>query len=837
MFWSTKTGIANKYSFSSSPTFTAEPWSVFTGRLKPGSSSSSTSVTNTKVSIFVFDKKQFEHYLSKYGIIKSKSSSRDKHLIQEGYEILRNQVNNLAKLKHPNILTLIEPLEEHSKNFMFVTEYVTGTLENIFKDDFDEEQDFLQGHIKSDVVIQRGIQQLVSGLDFIHNRANFVHLDIQPRSIFINDNSDWKISGLGHIVKLPQGTNSSDFVFPQYDPRIPQFYMLNLDYTAPELVFENTLSYKNDYFSLGLVINFLYNGNNTLIKAENSLTDYKSEYGKFERKLSSLSWDNIFIKVPIKLRSSIPKLMNRDIYSRYDNITEFLDSDFFQDPLIKTLNFLDDLPTKSNQERSVFLDGLVDLLPQYPSTLLQRKFLPILVDLLSQLSSEKVVDSHSISRDLEIIIKIGSTVSQLTFSEKVFPIITNPNIFPVLLQHASMSFIENMSSLKDKIKLPSFVEKILNPLLQYVLDKCNNEDLVLLQEKLLGQMPLILGCYDFASVKNEVLPLLCNLFTKTTSLTIKTICMTCFETLIDRKAIDSYTCTESLLPLFKAMKTRDSRILLKALSLFAKIPSLITDEVILVENLLPLLWSYSMASTLKRHQYTEFVNVINNLTRDIQKKHIDKLDNSKDTTEKGNSFNEVIASTNSSSRRIDLDNQASKNVSAPVIQPTKKVTNTPISPANRNTENKTIATKPVSILSPRQVHNLRVKQTSKPYRDVSNPIVNSSGSSIVQPSQPHRNDTSAILNPTSKRTPILNSSSIIKNSPVKDINQGSKTSTPTQLAFPSTTAPVLTPVTGQNSTGNSSATLPPGFSVSLQPIKKNSPEPSALSNKPTDSLI
>lgn len=381
MFWSTKTGISNKYSFSSSPTFTSEPWSVFTGRAK--SSSTGPSNGNTRVSIFVFDKKQFEHYLSKYGIIKSKSSSRDKQLIQEGYEILRNQVNNLAKLKHPNILTLIEPLEEHSKNFMFVTEYVTGTLESTFKG-FDDEQDFLKGNIKNDIITQRGIQQLVTGLDFIHNRANFVHLDIQPSSIFINDNSDWKISGLGHIMKLTQGTNSSDFLFPQYDPRIPQFYTFNLDYTAPELVFENTLSYKNDYFSLGLLINFLYTGT-SLIKAGSSLSDYKSEYGKFERKLSSLSWDSIFIKLPVKLRLCIPNLMNRDIYSRYDNITEFLDSEFFQDPLIKTLNFLDDLPTKSSEERTVFLDGLVELLPQYPSTLLQRKFLPILVDLLSQL--------------------------------------------------------------------------------------------------------------------------------------------------------------------------------------------------------------------------------------------------------------------------------------------------------------------------------------------------------------------------------------------------------------------------------------------------------------------
>ena len=153
MFWSTKTGISNKYSFSSSPTFSAEPWSIFTGRPK---SSSSSSTGNNKVSIFVFDKKQFENYLLKYGIIKSKSSSKDKRLIQEGYEILRNQVINLAKLKHPNILTLIEPLEEHSKNFMFVTEYVTGTLESTFKEDADNGQLFSQHFLYKQYSYKKG---------------------------------------------------------------------------------------------------------------------------------------------------------------------------------------------------------------------------------------------------------------------------------------------------------------------------------------------------------------------------------------------------------------------------------------------------------------------------------------------------------------------------------------------------------------------------------------------------------------------------------------------------------------------------------------------------------
>lgn len=668
-FWSSKSGINSKYSFSSSPTFTAEPWSVYTGRPKGSSNASNLS----KVSLFTFEKKQFENYLLSYGIIKSKSSSHDKKLIQEGYDILRDHVNNLAKLKHPYVLTLVEPLEEHSKNFMFVTEYVTGSLESIFSSDDTEEQDFLKGYIKDDIVIQRGILQLVNALDFIHNRASSVHLNIQPKSIFINENSDWKVSGLGHLFKLPQGTNTADYYFSQYDPRTPKFMSLDLDYTAPELVFENTVSCKNDYFSLGLLINFLYNGKNILFKTENSINQYKDEYSKFERKISSMTWDNVFIKVPDKLKSCISKLMNRDIYSRYDNIAEFANSEFFHDPLIKVLNFLDDLPTKSNEEKLVFLDGLVELLPQFPTSILQKKFLPILLELLDILCNEKTIDARCIVKDLDIVIKIGSNLSQLTFSEKILQILSHNNNFQVLLENATECLVDNLKILKDKVKSSEFLDKIMNPLLTYTLQDNTKENVVTVQEKILAQINLIIDCYDFPAIKNFLLPLFCKLFTKTTSLTIKIALVECFEKLISQNAVDKYTCTEDILQLFKTMKTRDSRILMKSLKLFEIVPKLVTDEESLIDQLVPLLWSYSMASTLTKSEYLEFVKIINKLSSDIQKNHITKLtDIARNSNNSGAiNFNKVLES-NEIKNPDDPDVVASKNISAPVMHPIKK---------------------------------------------------------------------------------------------------------------------------------------------------------------------
>ncbi|CCK70877.1 Scy1p KNAG_0F02100 [Huiozyma naganishii CBS 8797] len=832
VFWTSKSGISSKYSLSSSPTFAAEPWSVYTGRPK---SSSSNSASNSKVSVFIFDKKQYEHYLLTYGIIRSKSSSSDKQLLQEGYEILRNQVSNLAKLKHPNILTLVEPLEEHSKNFMFVTEYVTGSLETFFKGEEEDEEDFLQGHIKNDIVIQRGILQMITGLDFIHNIAKSVHLDIQPKSVFINGNSDWKISGLGHLVKLPEGSDTKEYLFSQYDPRTPAFMMLNLDFAAPEIVFENLLTCKNDYFSLGLLINFLYNGQNVALKTENSISQYKSEYTSFERKVNSRSWDSVFLKVPPKLRPCIPKLMNRDLYARYDNITDILESDFFNDPLVKTLNFLDELPAKSNEERLVFLDGLAELLPQFPTALLQRKFLPILADLLELLCQDKTPDARCISKDLNILIKIGRTLSQLTFQERLYPLITNKKNFIILLETSALTLIENLPVLKEKVKNSNFIEHILSPLLKYVFEGCTDENVIVLQEQLLGQISLILESYDFPAIKNFIVPLLSKLFTKTTSLTVKISCVSCFTKMVEQKAIDAYICAEEILPIFKTMKTRDARILFKALQLFERVPQLITDEVVLVESLLPLLWSYSMSSTLNKAQYSQFVNVINTLSTDIQKKHTSRLnEGSLEPGDTPNAFKKIIEG-QPTAKKVDPENEASKNVSIPVIQPIKKTT--PSGNGNGNGSSILTPQDKRTTSSPMTQRRGAVNSPSASYNSVGRGGANGNTSPNVSArrlqSPPMAQSRTVPQNDGDTFSKFMASSpSAASLAPRGQQTAPSNATSKTKLDVHSPMSP------SKQQTGS---TLPPGFSISLQPSRKdstpNSSSNNSISNGALDSLI
>ncbi|CCH59346.1 hypothetical protein TBLA_0B05130 [Henningerozyma blattae CBS 6284] len=828
MFWSTKTGISANYSFSSSPTFSAEPWSIYTARPKSGSNSS----IPPKVSVFMFDKKQYENYLLNYGIIKSRSSSADKNILEEGYEVLRNQVSNLAKMKHPNILTLIEPLEEHSKNFLFVTEYVTGSLETVFSNP-DEEQNFLQGHVKEDVIIHRGIYQMVHALDFIQNRALSVHMDIQPRSVFINKNADWKLSGLGFLVKLPKDTQQAEHFLPQYDPRIPAFMHIDYNYTAPEIVLDNSVSFKSDFFSLGCLIYLLYSGQN-LLNTENSSSEYKDEYIKFERKVSTMSWDTVFAKLPVKLRQCIPKLMNRDLYSRYDSITDFLDSDFFKDPMIRTLNFLDDLPTKSNEDKLIFLDGLSELLPKFPNSLLQRKFLSVLLNLINQLCAEKSPNARCISVDFDIIIKIGASLSQLSFQERIYPIISSKIVFPVLLKYANISFIDNLAILKEKIKQQDFLEGVLKPLLTHVLQDMDGDAAVLPQEKILAGMPLILETLDFLTVKNFLLPLISKLFTKTTSLKVKITCVSCFSLLIEKKTIDNYIVCDDILPLFKSMKSRDARILGKSLQLFEIIPTVVTDENVLVEQLLPLMWNYSMAQTLNSKQYSDYTKVINKLSIEIQNNHLSTLQ--KTTTNEPNngarSFNRIIEP-ELETKKIDKEEEIAKNIHAPVMEPTRTISGGNSKSLNsmrmQQEQNKQRSNKP-SILTSRTNNSNNSKNNMTPMNlNKQSPLIQSNSKSssydtvkTLSSKLPVR-DTQATN--SFGRTTTNSSYNSVSGSSLSnlDINNNYTSTHMHTTNMVNTNTSILQPQNNINANtygSNNNSSLPPGFSFALQPNKK-----------------
>ena len=113
--------ITSNYTIAPQPTCTAGPYKIFDAKKKG---------KGTIVSVFIFDKKSLESSTGGLGGRTGAASLKKTH--DEVLERLKKEASSLARLRHPSILQLVEPVEEtRSGGLMFATEQVTVSLAGI----------------------------------------------------------------------------------------------------------------------------------------------------------------------------------------------------------------------------------------------------------------------------------------------------------------------------------------------------------------------------------------------------------------------------------------------------------------------------------------------------------------------------------------------------------------------------------------------------------------------------------------------------------------------------------------------------------------------------------
>lgn len=421
--------ISANYQISSHPSFISGPWKVFWGKKKS---------TGTAASIFIFDRKSLDSRGNSLG--PRHSSSQLKRLHEEVTERLRLEASNLARLRHPSVLQVLEPVEEtRSGGLMFATEPVTASLSGLLRERDDQERTSrLGGRSRfmvedengtsgrrdleiDEIEIQKGLLQVAKGLEFLHESAGLVHGNLNPDCIYVNVKSDWKISGLAFAGPADNASYSSlpplalsEVLY--HDPRLPRSVQLDLDYSSPDFVIDSNVSPAADLFSLGLVIVALYNSPHASPLQSHGNT---STYKKLLASPSTIpSQQNQFLSsrpIPKALASQVlPRLITRRAAQRM-NAKEFQESSYFDNILVSTIRFLESLPTKTMNEKSQFMRGLQRILPEFPTSVSERKLLPALL--------EETKDKELLSLILQNIFKIIKTLpsAQKIVLDKVVP--------------------------------------------------------------------------------------------------------------------------------------------------------------------------------------------------------------------------------------------------------------------------------------------------------------------------------------------------------------------------------------------------------------------------------
>jgi SCY1-like protein 2 len=193
-FKSISSNINSNYTVSQNQTSTAGPWKIYDAKKKS---------TGKPYSVFTFDKKSLDAHSS--GLSRS-SAAAFKKVTEEVVERLKKEASSLARLRHPSVLELVEPVEDtRGGGLQFVTEAVTTSLASLLQEKDDQERSGGVGGRSSRYVtedpdgtrrrreleideleIQKGLLQISKALEFLHENAGLVHGNLTPDAILIN---------------------------------------------------------------------------------------------------------------------------------------------------------------------------------------------------------------------------------------------------------------------------------------------------------------------------------------------------------------------------------------------------------------------------------------------------------------------------------------------------------------------------------------------------------------------------------------------------------------------------------------------------------------------------
>lgn len=423
--------ITANYAIASTPSSISGAWKIYDAKKKS---------TGKAVSVFVFERKSLDSQSGGLGSRSGAASLRKLH--EEVISRVKNESNLLARLRHPSILELAEPIEDtRSGGLMFATEVVTESLAGLLREKDDQERaGGVAGRSSRYVVeeadgqkrrreleideleIQKGLLQIALGLEFLHESAKLVHGNLTPEAIYVNAKSDWKIAGLAFAGPVDT-SNAQSTMSPislsealYHDPRLPSNLQLDLNYTSPDFVLDSNLSSSADMFSFGLLIVALYNSPHiSPLKVNSNISTYKRILTSSSEAPSSANNYLSSKPLPPELISDVlPRLITRRAGHRM-NAREFQQSRFFDNILVSSIRFLDSLPAKTPNEKSQFMRGLPRILDQFPKSVLDKKVLPILLD--------ETKDRELLSLILQNVFKIIKILpfSKRVFTEKVIP--------------------------------------------------------------------------------------------------------------------------------------------------------------------------------------------------------------------------------------------------------------------------------------------------------------------------------------------------------------------------------------------------------------------------------
>ncbi|KAM0847909.1 hypothetical protein ACQ4PT_054729 [Festuca glaucescens] len=317
----------------------------------------------------------------------SGSNPQDRHLVAG-----RNGVKRLRTVRHPNILSFLHSTEAEvpdgpavKHTIYIVTEPVTPLAEKI--------KELNLGGTQRDEYFAWGLHQISKAVSFLNNDCKLVHGNLCLASVVVTQTLDWKLHAFDVLSEFDANNEAAGSPMLQFE------WLVGNQYKPMELTKSDWASIRKsppwaiDSWGLGCLIYELFSG------------------GKLTR---TEDLRNI-ASIPKSLLPDYQKLLS-STPSRRMNPSKLIDnSEFFQNKLVETIQFMEVLNLKDSVEKDSFFRKLPNIAEQLPREIVLKKLLPVLASALEFGSAAAPA--------LTVLLKMGSWLPADQFSAKVLPTI------------------------------------------------------------------------------------------------------------------------------------------------------------------------------------------------------------------------------------------------------------------------------------------------------------------------------------------------------------------------------------------------------------------------------
>ncbi|CAI9739377.1 2 [Octopus vulgaris] len=525
-------------------------------------------------------------------------------------EILRKEVHQLQRIKHPKILQVFHTLEECHDSLAFACEPVQGSLANLLGN-YKGLPANMPGELKEcdfiEIEIKYGILQIAEALSYLHTTEQMLHRNISPQSILLTRRGGWKMAGLGFAEKaLKDGKDSFQSV--PWTPKMPKMAQPDLNYMAPEIISDKTCTSLSDIFSLGMVVCALYNSGHPLIEAEHSVSLYLKKLEQMHDEFGKVAH-----KMPIHIVEPVEKMINRDIRYR-PTAQAFALMRYFHDPIITCLQCLDLIELQDATQKSEVYASLVHILPTIPKKIIYKHIYPILLN-------------ECRSPDITLAMSPLLGIIELASREEYSEILINDIRYLMGMSKP----IQATAFLLDKLHIilaKSPKEEIKSEVLPMVFNTLDSNSLQG-QEAALNTIAVIKEYVDDQVIKKIVLPRAKNLFARSSNVKMKINALTCIKKLLD--SLDKMIILDEVLPFLTEISCQDAEVVMSIVGIYSHLLSNkrfgLTHNLVATKVMPPLI-PHTVNPGLTMDQFTALMEVLRQMLGqiDTQRRHKMKME-------------------------------------------------------------------------------------------------------------------------------------------------------------------------------------------------------------------